>query len=72
MHTIGTNHKRIAGNCVKTCLESHSCFLVGAKPISLCDQKVRGGGELRQERCSPFGGWERKRLRGVGRHSSSP
>ena len=66
MHTIGTNHTRIAGNCVKTCLESHSCFLVGAKPISLCDQKVRGGGELRQERCSPFwwlgekeaeGGW---------------
>ena len=39
MHrTIGTNHTRIAGNCVKTCLASHSCFLVGAKPISL-DQK---------------------------------
>ena len=48
MHTIGTNHTRIAGNCVKTCLASHSCFLVGARPISL-DQKlsVRRGVETR-------------------------
>ena len=48
MHTIGTNHTRIAGNCVKTCLASHSCFLVGARPISL-DQKlsVRRGIETR-------------------------
>ena len=48
MHTIGTNHTRIAGNCVKTCLASHSCFLVGARPISL-DQKlsVRRGTETR-------------------------
>ena len=42
MHTIGTNHTRIAGKCVKTRLARHSCFLVGANSSWKKDMETTG------------------------------
>ena len=44
MHTIGTNHTRIAGKCVKTRLARHSCFLVGANSSWKKDMETTGAG----------------------------